>query len=299
MELRTRVAGLLGPDWTEATLTLEGDAPGPAEGLRRLTFTTREGEAVPALYRPSDTGAAVLYCHAHGNRPDIGIDELHQGRPALGAPYLPDLAALGLGTLCLEMPTFGSRAEPAESALAKARLWHGRTLFGQMLGEQRAARDWLATAPGVDPGRIGVMGVSMGGTLAWWLAAMAGGFAAAASVVCFADLGMLVQTGAHDGHGSYMTVPGLLPLTSTGTLCGLAAPTPMLHCAGFRDWSTPEPAFRRAEAELRAAYRGAGAEGAVSVLTDPASGHVETPAMRRAVLDHLAAHLGSGAAENG
>ncbi len=297
MELRTRVARLLGPDWSEARLMLAEDAPGPAEGLRRLTFTTREGEAVPALYRPSDTGAAVLYCHAHGNRPDIGLDELTEGRPALGAPYLPDLAALGLGVLCVEMPTFGSRAEPAESALAKSRLWQGRTLFGQMLGEQRAARDWLATQ--VDAGRIGVMGVSMGGTLAWWLAAMAPGFAAAASVVCFADLRTLVETGAHDGHGPYMTVPGLLPLASTGTLCGLAAPTPMLHCAGFQDWSTPENAFRRAEADLRAAYRAARAEDALRVVTDPETGHVETPAMRRAVLHHLAAHLGSGPAENG
>lgn len=292
MELREALALRLGSDWREARLTLTEDAPGPRAGLRRLTFRTDKAEAVPGLYLPSKTGAAVLYCHAHGHRYDIGSAELTDGRPALQGPYLPDLEARGWGVLCIDMPCFGARSQLAEQATAKARLWQGRTLFGQMLGEQRAARDWLAQAEGVDPSRLAVMGISMGGTLAWWLAAMAGGVAAAASIACFADLGTLVESGAHDGHGIYMTVPGLLPLASTGRICGLAAPVPLLHCAGLQDWSTPQPAFARARADLIAAYGAAGAEGALRFVTDPSCGHAETAEMRRAVLDLLTAHLG-------
>lgn len=292
MGLREAVALKLGSDWADASLTLIDDAPVAQPGLRRLTFRNDKDEPVSGLYLPSRNGAAVLYCHAHGNRYDIGCDELTDGRPALQGPYLPEFKARGWGVLCLDMPCFGTRAHLDEQATAKARLWQGRTLFGQMLGEQRAARDWLAQAEGVNPGRMAVMGISMGGTLAWWLAAMAGGFAAAVTIACFADLGTLVDTGAHEGHGLYMNVPGLLPLASTGRICGLAAPISILHCAGFQDWSTPQPAFERARSELTAAYRDTGAEQALHFVTDPSCGHAETAEMRRAVLDFLGARLG-------
>jgi dienelactone hydrolase len=288
---RARIGRLLGPDWAGARLTPDAEEPREG-GLRRLTFRNREGEAVPALYLPSRTGAAVVYCHAHGARYDIGMAELTDGRPALRGPWLPEFAARGWGVLCLEMPTFGARAQPAEGPLAKARLWHGRTLFGQMLGEQRAGLDWLLAQPGVDPRRVAVTGISMGGTLAWWLAALEPRFAAAVSMCCFADLARLIETGAHDGHGSYMTVPGLLAETSTGRLSGLAAPTPLLHCVGFADWSTPEDAYRIAQAEVRAAYTEAGAAGAVEFHEAAAPGHEETPEMRAAVAQFLTRTIG-------
>jgi dienelactone hydrolase len=294
---RVGIARLLGPDWAAARLTLAADerAEG-AEGLRRLTFLNHEGEAVPALYLPSRTGPAVLYCHAHGARYDIGMAELTDGRPALRGPWLPEFAERGWGVLCLEMPCFGARAVPAEGPLAKARLWHGRTLFGQMLGEQRAGLDWLAAQAETDASRIAVMGISMGGTLAWWLAAMDSRPAAAVSMCCFADLARLIETGAHDGHGTYMTVPGLLNATSTGRLSGRAAPTPLLHCVGFADWSTPEDAYRIAKADLSAAYAEAGAAGALQFHEAQAPGHEETAGMRADVLAFLMERLGPGRA---
>ena len=290
---RETIGRLLGPDWHEARLTLvaEEDA---GEGLRRLTFLNHAGEAVPALWLPPREGPAVLYCHAHGGRYGIGMAELTDGRPALLGPWLPEFAARGWGVLCVEMPCFGARAEPGEGPRAKARLWRGRTLFGQMLGENRAALDWMLAEPGVDPGRVAAMGISMGGTLAWWLAAMEPRLAAAVSMCCFADLARLIETGAHDGHGIYMTVPGLLAVTSTGRLAGLAAPMPVLHCVGFADWSTPEDAYRTAKAELEAAYAAAGAAGALRFHEARDPGHEETEAMRAAVLAFLGERLGPG-----
>ena len=256
-----------------------------------MLFTTQDGTRIPARYvaPKGPDSPAILYCHAHGNRFDIGVDELTEGRPALSGPYAGDLARLGCAVLCLEMPCFGSRTEPGEGALARQHHWRGTTLFGQMLAEQAAALDWLAAQPGIDATRIATLGASMGGTLAWWLAALGPRVAATVSICCLADLRRLVNSGAHALHGPWMTVPGLLDHAPTGRIAGLAAPRPALHCMGLRDPLTPCDAVDIALADLRAAYAGSDA---LELLLSPDTAHVETPPMRRAVLDFLHRRLG-------
>ncbi len=230
---------------------------------------------------------ALLYCHAHGNFYEMGCAELTEGRPALQGPYAPDLQARGIAALCIEMPCFGGRADQAESPTAKAGLWAGKPLFGRMLAELSAGFDWLATQPEVAMDRIGVMGISMGGTHAWWLGALEPRIKAVAHLCCFADLATLIELGSHDGHGIYMTVPGLLPVARSGQIAGLIAPRAQLVCAGMQDWSTPPEAFEKGLEDLRAAYTEDGLE--THVETD--LGHAESPAMRAAVLDFLSRQL--------
>ncbi len=253
-----------------------------------LLFRSSLGDAVPAFFMfPDDAGhpvPAILYCHAHGGRYDIGRMELFDGRAALQSAYAADLRDLGCAVLCLELPCFGERREPEESALSKSHLWHGRTLFGRMLAELVAGVDYLAAHPGIDETRIGAMGISMGGTHAWWLAAIEPRIRASVNMCCFADLECLIATGAHDGHGTYMTVPGLLRLTSTGRLAALAAPRPQLVCVGLRDWSTPEDCFNKARAELQAGYVQSDAKERIEFLVEAEAGHQETTAMRQAAL---------------
>ena len=260
-----------------------------------LLFRSSLGDAVPAfLICPVDAETpvpAILYCHAHGGRYDIGRKELFDGRAALQSAYAADLRDLGCAVLCLEMPCFGERREPEESALSKSHLWHGRTLFGRMLAELVAGVDYLAEHPGIDETRIGAMGISMGGTHAWWLAAIEPRLRAAVNMCCLADLECLIATGAHDGHGPYMTVPGLVRLASTGELAALAAPRPQLVCVGLRDWCTPEECFDKARAALEAGYACSDAQNMIEFCVDPDAGHEETPAMRKAALAFFDKHL--------
>ncbi|MGI0526878.1 alpha/beta hydrolase family protein [Rhizobium giardinii] len=263
--------------------------------VERLRFRLSDGPEIRGfMTRPIASrgrGPALLYAHAHGGKYDIGASELLEGRPALLDAPGPVLAREGYVTFCIEMPTFGERAGVTESAAAKAALWRGRTLFGQMLGEQAAALTWLASRGDVDAGRIGMTGISMGATLSYFLTAIDTRIAAVAHLCSYADFTTLIETGAHDLHGHYLTIPGLLSETSNGEIAGLIAPRPQLICVGLDDPLTPPPAIRRAFTATAAAYDAAGKRPMLALLEEEGVGHRETETMRRAVLDFFRRHL--------
>jgi dienelactone hydrolase len=267
---------------------------GPAEGgARRVGFATAAGEAVGGFLLEPDGGGrapAVLYIHAHGGRYDIGAREALDGREALCRPMGPELARAGFRVLALDMPCFGGRQGVSEGAAAKAAQWHGGSLAGQMLGELSSAVGWLAADAGTDPGRIGVFGISMGATLGYWLAAVEPRVAAVAHLCCFADFGPMVASGAHDLHGHYLTVPGLLRMATNGEIAGLVAPRPQFVGIGAEDPLTPPEAVGPALARLREAY--AGAQRALRVRVEPGVGHRETPEMRAEAMRFFRDSLG-------
>jgi dienelactone hydrolase len=258
--------------------------------VEQIAFETAGGDRIRGiLCRPSGSGTypAVLYAHAHGGAYEIGASELVDGRPALLSPLGALFAAAGYVTLCIDMPTFGERQQPGESALSKARLWYGKSLFGQMLSEQAAALTYLAARPDVAAERIGMFGLSMGSTLSYWLAAVDERISAIAHLCCYADFATLIETGAHEGHGIYLTVPGLLAATSTGEIGGLVAPRPQLICVGDNDPLTPPLAVDRALAVTQPMY----GDGPLEVLRQADVGHEETQQMRAAVFDFFARTL--------
>ncbi|MCA0424179.1 MAG: hypothetical protein LCH61_12805 [Proteobacteria bacterium] len=235
---------------------------------------------------------AVLYCHAHGGRYEVGADELLVGRPALQPePYAHALARQGVVALAIDLCCFGERAGESENLVAKRHLWQGTTLFGDMLADLSGAFDLLAGWPGVDEGRIGAFGISMGATLAFWLAALEPRLRSLAHLCCFADLGTLVRQNGHDRHGLYLTVPGLLAHWRTGEIAGCAAPRGQFAAMGACDPLTPPAAIALALQDVRAAYAAAGAGERFEVLIDPATGHVETLEMRHRTLRFFEATL--------
>jgi dienelactone hydrolase len=279
-------------------LRLAGEDRTGWEGLtlRWLRFVASRGDAVRGLLlepaRPAPS-PAILYIHAHGGQYGIGASELLDGLPALQSALGPALAHAGFRVLAIDLPCFGERSTETESAAAKAALWWGGSLAGRMLGELAAALGWLAADPGTDPARVGVFGLSMGATFAYWLAAAEPRLAVAAHLCCFADFAPLIESGAHDRHGPYLTVPGLLRLATNGEIAGLIAPRPQFIGLGDADPLTPPSATAPALASLCAAYRDSGAASALRLHREPASGHAETPAMRRALLAFLGETIGA------
>lgn len=268
---------VLRPDWTRPTAE---------SNFQELMFASTSGEDIRAFFAVPDgrsLAPAILYIHAHGDNYDICAREVLDGRPALQGPLGQTLVGMGFAVLCIDLPGFGARADRTESDLTKAALWQGKSLAGQMVGELQAAFEWLRAQEGIDQTRIGVFGISMGATLGYWLAAVEPRLAAVAHLCCFADFSELIRTGAHDLHGIYLTVPGLLTLTSNGKIAGQIAPRRQFVGIGDQDPLTPALAVDLALIELRAAYVDCPKN--LTICRSPAAGHQETPGMRRAVLE--------------
>ena len=251
-------------------------------------------ERIPALILcredfPKRTGAGVLYCHAHGNRYDVGKSEVIKGRPAMLEPPLGlVLARAGATVICPDLPGFGDRrSEGTESALAKAMLWEGRTLIGRMLCDLEIAHRALMAEAGVDTCRIACIGFSMGATLASCYMAVNTDIHCCAGLCAFSGIQGLIQVGAHDLHGIYMTIPGLLPEFDMDDIVGLGAPRPQLICTGMDDPLTPGNAYDSAITGVIEAYRGVGAEENLICLREEGVGHLESRAMRRLLLGFL------------
>ncbi|MEM1287820.1 MAG: dienelactone hydrolase family protein [Pseudomonadota bacterium] len=267
---------------------------------REFVFTSQTGEEISGLglfpHEKAAPSPALLYCHAHGYKYELGCGEIRTGTPSLVAPiwrdiadFCRDKAGFCPAILSIDMAAFGSRQQPNEDARAKAHAWRGTTLFGEMLSDLIAAVTFLAERPDIDADRMGAFGFSMGSAHAFWLAALDERIKAAAALCSFADLDTLIQTNAHDGHGHYMTVPGLTPEFTTGEVAGLAAPRALFIGAGMQDWSTPKAAFDKARNDLEAAY--VDCPDQLTFHVEPDTGHEETPAMRQAALQFLEQNL--------
>jgi acetyl esterase/lipase len=259
--------------------------------LEKLLLDLNGIEAVPAYFvRPNGMDGplpTVLYNHAHGLYYALGKDELLVGRDALQEPaYAQELTRRGYAALCFDTWAFGERQGRTESEIFKHMLWSGQVMWGMMVYDSLRAIDYLASRPDVDPDRLGTMGISMGSTMAWWVAALDTRIRVCVDLCCLTDFQTLIDTRGLDGHGIYYYVPGLLKQFTTAQINALIAPRPHLSLAGNFDPLTPPAGLDRIDAELRLVYQAQGAPDAWK-LARYETGHFETAAMRAEILSFL------------
>lgn len=252
-------------------------------------------EAVPATFvKPLNAPGplpAVLYNHWHGGQYGLGRRELLEGNDGQQEPpYAQVLADAGCAALCIDHWCFGERRHNQEADLFKEFLWQGRTLWGMMVYDSLRAVDYLTTRPDVDAARLGTLGMSMGSTMAWWLAALDTRIAACVDICCLTDFDALIAAKGLGGHSVYYFVPGLLKHFTTGQINALIAPRPHLSVAGNLDALTPALGLDRLDCELRAVYAAVGAPDGWRLFRQDV-GHTETPEMRREIRAFLHRHL--------
>ena len=263
--------------------------------LESLRLDLNGAEPVPAYFVSPRSGSGpwpvVLFNHSHGGNYVTGKDELISPRGYLqDPPYAVALAEAGYAALCIDAWNFGERRGRTESALFKELLWQGKVLWGLMVYDSVKALDYLATRPDVDMTRVGTLGLSMGSTMAWWLAALDERVKVCVDLCCLTDFHALVEAAGLDGHGIYYYVPSLLKHFTTSSINALIAPRAHLSIAGEFDPLTPAAGLDRVDAELRRAYATAGAPECWR-LSRYKTGHFETAAGRQEVMAFLSRWL--------
>ncbi|MHB1318076.1 MAG: dienelactone hydrolase family protein [Anaerolineae bacterium] len=263
--------------------------------LETLLLDLNGIEPVPAYFaRPEGEVRAaptVLYHHAHGGNYELGKDEFINGRSALQSPpYAKILTDMGYCALCIDTWNFGERRGRTESELFKEMLWHGQVLWGMMVYDSIRSLDYLATRPEVDMARMGTLGLSMGSTMAWWLAALDERVKVCIDLCCLTDFQELIASRGLDGHGIYYYVPGLLKHFDSSAINALIAPRAHLALAGVLDPLTPPRGLNKIDVALQQAYADLGAPDFWRLLRYT-TGHFETADGRAAVVRFLREHL--------
>lgn len=252
-------------------------------------------EPVPAFVaRPRERAGrlpAIVFNHSHGGGYEIGKKELVEGRSYLQPPpYAQALTAEGWLVLCIDHWCFGERSHTSELDTFKAMLWQGRVLWGMMVYDSIRALDWLLTRDDVDPARVGTLGMSMGSTMAQWLAALDERVKAAVDISCLTDYHTLLAEKGLKGHGIYYYVPGLLKHFTAAQVNALIAPRAHLALEGSRDPLAPVAGLDVIDRELRRVYAEAGHPERWQLVRYDV-GHQETPDGRREALAFLRAQL--------
>jgi dienelactone hydrolase len=263
----------------------------PAYVRDELMLDLNGEQPVPAYFiKPKDAIGplpVILYNHAHGGEYAIGKEELFTQRKFMQAPYGPVLAAEGYAVLCIDHWAFGKRAKRTESDTFKHMLWRGQVMWGMMVYDSLRALDYVLTRPDVDPNRVATLGMSMGSTMAWWVAALDPRVKVCIDICCLTDFDALIEEDNLKGHGLYYYVPGLLKHFTAAEINALIAPRPHLSLAGNRDALTPAYGLQRIDEELKQVYETARApQGAWKMVREDV-GHQETPTMRKEVLAFL------------
>jgi hypothetical protein len=256
--------------------------------IEKLLLDINGQELVPAYFtKPRHhTGKLpiVLFNHSHFGQYEVGKEEFVRGRPEMQQPpFALALGRAGYAGLCLDSWCFGERQNRKELDTFKEMLWHGQVLWGMMVYDNLRALDYLQTRPDVDTKRIATMGMSMGSTMAWWLAALDERIKVCVDLCCLTDYQALLDAKGLGLHGIYYYVPDLLTHFTTSDINGLISPRPHFSLAGRFDALTPLPGLEKIDRSLKVIYQQDGAPDAWQLRIYDV-GHQETAAMRTDIM---------------
>jgi dienelactone hydrolase len=265
--VRARLDELLGPLPERVPLELETVESVACEGYRRhkVVFDTEETMSVPAyLLVPDDRvepGPAVLAAHGHGPGKDLVCGLAQTEAP--NGDYAVQLVRRGYVVLAPDLRCFGERADwnPPDHYGCDTNLVHavmaGISPLTQNLWDLARGLDVLEAHPLVDGSRLGMVGLSYGGTVTLFLAAWDRRVAACVVSGYFSSWAESHKM-PWNMCGSQV-LPAMLGAIEHVDLGSLVAPRPMLIESGTSDDLFPAPVATAEVERLRRVYRELGA----------------------------------------
>lgn len=227
---------------------------------------------VPKGLKAGERRPVVLAAHGHGRgKADIcGVAETDDERAAIAHTnytYASQFAERGYVVIAPDWRGFGERKSPADWARVgrdpcnvnyMAMGYAGYHLLALQIWDGSRCLDYLETRPEADMTRVGVAGLSFGGTMSTYLGALEPRI----GVVCIS--GYLSTVGdaiGMRGLGNFcgaQYMPGLLTIGDIPDVAGLICPKPLVVEMGERDQCFVIDDMRAAYARVERIYRAAG-----------------------------------------
>lgn len=235
------------------------------EGLRMAVYLLIPDQP---LARPCPAVIA-LHGHGYGSRDIVGLTpegEERTGDPGLHRDFAVSLVQAGFVVAAPEILGFGDRrlqenlesGQPAQNScfrLSAALLLAGHTMAGYRVYETTRVLDYLETRPEVLAERIGVMGISGGGLVAGFTAALDQRIkcAVVSGYASTFEASILSRSHCLDNY-----IPGILLDAEMPDLLGLIAPRGLFLECGAVDHLFPRHASEEALGRLQEIYTAAG-----------------------------------------
>lgn len=272
-KLRAKVAELVGgmpsnaPKMTSETIEKRDFG---AYKREKFTFLSREKLWVagylltPSTAKPPYPTVICLPGHGRGVDDIVGIDEQGRDRTTKDG-YQHDFALQavehGLAAVAIEQMAFGCRRDAitakggagrsACQPTAGAALLMGETMIGWRVWDVMRTVDWIETRKELDSKRVGVMGISGGGTATTFSAALEPRLKAA---FISGYLNTFKESVFSLSHCIDNYVPGILNWAEMYDVAGLIAPRPLFVESGTRDNIFPIEASRESFRRVHRIY---------------------------------------------
>ena len=219
---------------------------------------------IPKRGRPPFPAVIAIHGHGYGKDSIVGIKEdgTERSQPeGYQKDFALELAKRGFLVVAPEQACFGERREkedsgkgPGANSCHLGTVWAfmmGKTMVGIRVWDIMRTIDYLETRPDVDPGRIGCMGISGGGTTTLFTTALDDRIRVA---VVSGYLNTFKDSLLSVRHCICNFIPGILKYAEMYDVAALIAPKPLLAEAGTKDPIFPIRATLKAYQYLKKVY---------------------------------------------
>jgi dienelactone hydrolase len=285
----------------------------------QFSFASEAGERVPGVFLTSarfkDRRPVVILLHGTGSKKEEFL------------ALMRTLADRGFASAAIDARHHGARITAAfgpgneqyfAAMLETYRTGKGRPYLYDTVWDVMRLVDYLQSRADVDPSRIGLMGISKGGTEAYLTAAVDPRIAVAVPIIGVqgyrwaldneqwqARVGTFsppIERAARDEgvpkvdaafvRRFYDRVsPGIYGDYDAASMLALIAPRPVLVINGDSDARTPLPGVQQAVASAQRTYIKIGAGDKLALYLQPNAGHVVTPVAELVMADWFAKWL--------
>lgn len=284
----------------------------------QFTFASEAGERVPGIFmksvRAQDRRPVVILLHGTGSRKEEFL------------ALMRTLADRGFATATIDARHHGERIAPKNGTgneqyfaamLETYRTGKGRPYLYDTVWDVMRLVDYLETRPDVDAKRIGLMGISRGGTEAYLAAAVDPRIAVVVPIIGVQGYRWALDNDQWrprvgtflppvEGAARYegvpvdsafvrrfydRVVPGIYGDYDADSMLALIAPRPLLVINGDSDPRTPLPGVEEAVAAARLSYTKVNAAERLGLYLQPDAGHVVTRVAELVMADWFARWL--------